>query len=285
MGQYVHPGRKLIEEGPASLTDAELLTILISTGIAGKPATKIAEEVLGMFGSLDGICNRPLERFLKIKGLSDLKIARIPASLVEEGVLRGALSFLEEEDQEQPGEEAADVSEPPDASSARRAEGELSQNNLDDDPVAQVDEGGQLNEPEKVEGDYCQDSCMRVKEHVSAHDAGDGAAGANHRDERLATHGHLSKRADSPAHDVEQEKLSVPGGILDVVPKDPKKKHVSEDVPEAAVEKHARQKRQHLRTLMGPLDSVKLEHQALPLLKFPHSLEEAAAFRRLAHEI
>jgi len=80
MGTYANPGEKLIEEGAASLTDAEVLAILISTGIAGKPATKIAEEVLEMFGSLERICNQPLERFLKIKGLGDVKILRIAAA-------------------------------------------------------------------------------------------------------------------------------------------------------------------------------------------------------------
>lgn len=80
MRTYANPGDKLIDEGPASLTDAELLAILISTGIAGKPAMKIAEKVLEMFGSLKRICNQPLERFLKIRGLGDVKIVRIAAA-------------------------------------------------------------------------------------------------------------------------------------------------------------------------------------------------------------
>jgi len=42
--QWRHPGGKLRELGPESLTDAELLAILISAGIKGKPAEKIAEE-------------------------------------------------------------------------------------------------------------------------------------------------------------------------------------------------------------------------------------------------
>jgi DNA repair protein RadC len=80
MVDYVHPGGKLIEEGPASLTDAELLAILVSTGIPGKSALQIAEDTLSMFGSLKGMCNQPLERFLQIKGLSDVKIVRIAAA-------------------------------------------------------------------------------------------------------------------------------------------------------------------------------------------------------------
>ncbi len=78
--KWKHPGGKLREEGAASLTDKELLAILISTGIKGKSAEKIAEEVIQKFGSLEGLANQPLERFLEIKGLSDVKIVRIAAA-------------------------------------------------------------------------------------------------------------------------------------------------------------------------------------------------------------
>jgi DNA repair protein RadC len=70
----------LRELGAEALSDAELLAILISTGIRGKPAAEIAEEVLERFGSLTEMANVPLERFLKIKGLSDVKIIRIAAA-------------------------------------------------------------------------------------------------------------------------------------------------------------------------------------------------------------
>lgn len=80
MPYWTHPGGKLREEGAASLTDKELIAILISTGIKGKPAEKIAEEILEQFGSLEGLANQPLERLLKIKGLSDVKIIRIAAA-------------------------------------------------------------------------------------------------------------------------------------------------------------------------------------------------------------
>ena len=62
------------------MTDMELLAILISTGIKGKPAERIAKEVLERFGSLQGLADQPLERFLEIKGLSDVKIIRIAAA-------------------------------------------------------------------------------------------------------------------------------------------------------------------------------------------------------------
>ena len=78
--KWEHPGGKLRERGAASLTDTELLAILISTGIRGKPAEKIAEEVLERFGSLKGLANQPLEKLLEIKGLSDVKTIRIAAA-------------------------------------------------------------------------------------------------------------------------------------------------------------------------------------------------------------
>jgi DNA repair protein RadC len=76
MQKWTHPGGKLRELGGESLTDAELLAILISTGTKGKPA----EEILDKFGSFKGMANQPLEKFLEIKGLGDVKIIRIAAA-------------------------------------------------------------------------------------------------------------------------------------------------------------------------------------------------------------
>ena len=78
--KWRHPGGKLREIGAESLSDVELLSILISTGIKGKPAEKIAEEILAKFGSFKGIANQPLEKFLEIRGLADVKIIRIAAA-------------------------------------------------------------------------------------------------------------------------------------------------------------------------------------------------------------
>lgn len=80
MSEWKHPGGKLRELGAASLTDGELLAILISTGVKGRSAEQIAAELLEEFGPLDNLANQPLERFLKIKGLSDVKIIRIAAA-------------------------------------------------------------------------------------------------------------------------------------------------------------------------------------------------------------
>jgi DNA repair protein RadC len=78
--KWHHPGGKLRDIGPEALSDTELLAILISSGIPGKPAEKIAEEIIERFGSFKGMANQPLNKFLQIKGLADVKIIRIAAA-------------------------------------------------------------------------------------------------------------------------------------------------------------------------------------------------------------
>lgn len=75
-----HPGGKLIDEGADKLSDAELLSILIGTGIKGKSAEAIANEIIRKFGGYKGMANQPLEKFLEFKGLGDVKIVRIAAA-------------------------------------------------------------------------------------------------------------------------------------------------------------------------------------------------------------
>ena len=65
--------------GADKLSDAELLSIIIAPGVKGVPAEEIAERILNKFGSYRGMANQPLERFLEIKGLGDVKIIRLAA--------------------------------------------------------------------------------------------------------------------------------------------------------------------------------------------------------------
>ena len=78
--KWHHPGGKLRDLGAENLSDAELLAILISTGVKKKTAEEIAEEILEKFGSFKGMANQPLEKFLNIKGLGDVKVIRIAAT-------------------------------------------------------------------------------------------------------------------------------------------------------------------------------------------------------------
>lgn len=78
--RWRHAGGKLIELGAESLSDAELISILIGAGIKGKSAEKIAEELILKYGSIRGLAGKPLEDFQKIKGLGEVKVLRIASA-------------------------------------------------------------------------------------------------------------------------------------------------------------------------------------------------------------
>ncbi len=92
--KWEHPGGKLIEAGPRSLTNEELVAILIGTGYKGRPAQKIAYELMGMVSSLSGIMGRRLYDMARITGLGDAKVTRIAAAYE---IMSGLVKILENE--------------------------------------------------------------------------------------------------------------------------------------------------------------------------------------------
>jgi len=63
------PREKLIARGAASLSDAELLALLLRTGVAGKNVLLLAQELLESFSGLAGLLNTSAEDLRRIKGL------------------------------------------------------------------------------------------------------------------------------------------------------------------------------------------------------------------------
>ncbi|MBK8073369.1 MAG: DNA repair protein RadC [Ramlibacter sp.] len=71
------PREKLLARGAAALADAELLALILRTGIAGKSVLHLAQELLdapqpggkGGFGGLDGLLNASVDDLKRIKGL------------------------------------------------------------------------------------------------------------------------------------------------------------------------------------------------------------------------
>lgn len=97
--KWRHPGGKLRELGASELTDAELLSILISTGIKGKSAEQLGEEIIRKFGSFKGMERQPFEKFLAVKGLGDVKIIRIAAAFeIARRIVNKVLEDYEKED-------------------------------------------------------------------------------------------------------------------------------------------------------------------------------------------
>lgn len=63
------PREKLIARGPGALSDAELLALLLRTGLAGKSVLQLAQELLQRFAGLRGLLNARLEDLKQVKGL------------------------------------------------------------------------------------------------------------------------------------------------------------------------------------------------------------------------
>jgi DNA repair protein RadC len=90
------PREKLLARGPNSLSDAELLAVLLRTGIRGKGVLEMAEELLrlkkngdesalhngaGGFGGFAGLLNASAQDLQRVKGLGPAKRAELVAVL------------------------------------------------------------------------------------------------------------------------------------------------------------------------------------------------------------
>ena len=79
--QDARPREKLLARGPGALSDAELLALLLRTGLPGKNALQMGQELVDTFGGVAGLLHTPAEALKKIKGLGPAKRAEIVAVL------------------------------------------------------------------------------------------------------------------------------------------------------------------------------------------------------------
>lgn len=63
------PREKLMDFGAGALADAELVALLLRTGIRGKNVLQLAQELLEAFGGVSGLLHAGLEDLKRIKGL------------------------------------------------------------------------------------------------------------------------------------------------------------------------------------------------------------------------
>lgn len=75
------PREKLLARGPGALSDAELLALLLRTGLPGKNALQMGQELLDNFGGVAGLLHTGHESLKSIKGLGPAKRAEIVAVL------------------------------------------------------------------------------------------------------------------------------------------------------------------------------------------------------------
>lgn len=75
------PREKLLSRGAATLSEAELLAILLQTGTAGRSALDVARALLEQFRTLRGLLTAERSAVVGVRGLGDARYALLQASL------------------------------------------------------------------------------------------------------------------------------------------------------------------------------------------------------------
>lgn len=73
------PRERLIKHGAHILSDAELLAVFLRVGVSGKSAVDLGRDMIGHFGSLNGLFTASLTDFSKMNGLGPAKYAQLQA--------------------------------------------------------------------------------------------------------------------------------------------------------------------------------------------------------------
>ena len=75
------PREKLLAQGAKALADAELIALLLRTGLQGVPVLALAQQMLDRFGGLAGLLRTDAEQLEQVKGLGPAKRAEVAAVL------------------------------------------------------------------------------------------------------------------------------------------------------------------------------------------------------------
>ena len=76
---YMRPREKALMEGISSLSDRELLAIVIRCGIKGLSALELADKIINEFGSLNSLLKTDIYTLMKIRGIKKAKALQLGA--------------------------------------------------------------------------------------------------------------------------------------------------------------------------------------------------------------
>jgi DNA repair protein RadC len=77
--QQERPRERLLAQGAAGLSDAELVAVCLRSGIRGKSAVDLARELIAACGGVSGLLGADLAKLLQVKGLGMAKAAQFAA--------------------------------------------------------------------------------------------------------------------------------------------------------------------------------------------------------------
>jgi DNA repair protein RadC len=81
MSEEERPRERLAKLGPKSLTNAELLAILLRVGVVGESAVQVGQRLLQTFGGISGIHRASIDELSSQKGIKLAKAAQIKAAI------------------------------------------------------------------------------------------------------------------------------------------------------------------------------------------------------------
>jgi DNA repair protein RadC len=74
------PRERLVLEGADALSNADLIAILLRTGLKGYSAIHVAQQLLAKFGTLDALARAPMEALREVKGVGRDKAVTLKAA-------------------------------------------------------------------------------------------------------------------------------------------------------------------------------------------------------------
>ncbi len=75
------PRERLRDHGPSHLSNAELIAILLRTGVAGENVLNLSVRLLAEYDGLAGLARGDYRELCSVKGLSDAKVCQLLAAL------------------------------------------------------------------------------------------------------------------------------------------------------------------------------------------------------------
>ena len=73
------PRERLVKYGPLTLSNVELLALILGRGTSGGPVMTLAAELLTRFGSLSGLAQASVQDLMAIKGIGQAKACQLIA--------------------------------------------------------------------------------------------------------------------------------------------------------------------------------------------------------------
>lgn len=81
------PRERLLRHGPEALSNAELIALLLGSGMKGKPVLVLAQDLLSRFGSLPAVADATVAELCDVKGLGQAKAIQLKAAFSLAGKL------------------------------------------------------------------------------------------------------------------------------------------------------------------------------------------------------